>query len=1002
MKPEKLILKNLGPYKNETVDFTKLENMFLITGDTGAGKTFIFDAITFALYGKLNGNRASKETHLRSRYVSEETQDVEYSVTFEFSVGNEKYKIYRTIPKSQRDSKGKSKLLGKTLILENFNNEKWERLENPDSKIEKIIGLKLEEFSKIVLLPQGAFAEFLKQNSNERGKILRDIFPVSFYSTIMENVATKLSEKKEKLTEVQNIIKDNSKDIDFSNAEKIINELLIQINNLSEIEKNNIEEQKKISAQIERTRADFFLAQKNEESKKRFEELQKQKQEYQKLSEKLDAAEKANILSKFIDAQKSAKENKLDLENQLANAIIENQNAKTIFDELESHKTKMANLKQNIEQENIQISELEKKCNSAKDLQNAEQQEEKTENEKKQLEQQKLILEEKINQIQEIYKNQKLEILITSVSEKLTKLQSEQNELLQKINDTTKRDENKNQLLQSEQTICTKKKEFDKTQDDIKKTKSQIDGLKKRIEEAQIKNSAFLLSEKLKPNCPCPVCGSLEHPQIAKRAENFIDDNSLLKQTETNLEYIQNSLQEIQNQISAEEARKTQFEKNLAQFDETLDLKFLQNELNKKKTETQNCEQEKNKLLDAQELLSELKSKNDLIKDEYSLALTEYVKAKEQKSNLQKIIGEGETYNSLFEKLDFLKMENEKATKEYSQWNDKFSSAKESLSATKAKEEHCKSMCNNAKEKFDNATKVLKTKIEESEFETIDAVEQSILNSDILNSERKKLNSFNEDLKSAQDAVNSAQKTKPSQELLHELDKQEQELKILTEKFEKNKQELEKKKREHTEYDNAYKKIKSAQKKYETLHKEYEPLMKLNDDLLGKNPRKIQFDTWALAMYFEQVVSFASKRFQDISNGRFQFKLKELENDYGNGYKGLDLMILDNYTGTMSEPCDLSGGEVFEASISLALALTDVVQNNNGGIQLDSLFIDEGFGTLDAENMEKAIEVLTELGEQKMVGLISHVEGIQNHEFINSFVNVHKTKTGSWIEISER
>ena len=103
----------------------------------------------------------------------------------------------------------------------------------------------------------------------------------------------------------------------------------------------------------------------------------------------------------------------------------------------------------------------------------------------------------------------------------------------------------------------------------------------------------------------------------------------------------------------------------------------------------------------------------------------------------------------------------------------------------------------------------------------------------------------------------------------------------------------------------------------------------------------------------------------------------------------------------MSEPSDLSGGEIFEASISLALALTDVVQNNNGGIQLDSLFIDEGFGTLDPENMDKAMEVLTELGETKMVGLISHVEGLQNPDFINSIVNVKKTKNGSFIKIQD-
>ena len=164
----------------------------------------------------------------------------------------------------------------------------------------------------------------------------------------------------------------------------------------------------------------------------------------------------------------------------------------------------------------------------------------------------------------------------------------------------------------------------------------------------------------------------------------------------------------------------------------------------------------------------------------------------------------------------------------------------------------------------------------------------------------------------------------------------------------------------------------------------------------GSNPSKLQFDSWALGVYFEQVVSYASRRFFDISSGRFQFLL-DSGGKTGKGYKGLDLLVTDSFTGCTRDPATLSGGETFEASISLALAITDVVQNQNGAVSLDSLFIDEGFGSLDGETLDKAMEILNELQETKMIGIISHVESLQ--QTVRSRIDVEKTNCGSHIRI---
>ena len=167
-------------------------------------------------------------------------------------------------------------------------------------------------------------------------------------------------------------------------------------------------------------------------------------------------------------------------------------------------------------------------------------------------------------------------------------------------------------------------------------------------------------------------------------------------------------------------------------------------------------------------------------------------------------------------------------------------------------------------------------------------------------------------------------------------------------------------------------------------------------DLSGKNPKNIPFDTWALGMYFEQIVQYANTRFNDISNGRYMFKIAE-ERQTGNGYKGLDLLVSDSFTGTDRDTATLSGGETFMASISLALALTDIIQNRNGGVRLDSLFIDEGFGTLDEETLDSAIGILANLQETKMVGIISHVESMRTA--VQTQVEIIKTAEGSHIKI---
>jgi exonuclease SbcC len=181
------------------------------------------------------------------------------------------------------------------------------------------------------------------------------------------------------------------------------------------------------------------------------------------------------------------------------------------------------------------------------------------------------------------------------------------------------------------------------------------------------------------------------------------------------------------------------------------------------------------------------------------------------------------------------------------------------------------------------------------------------------------------------------------------------------------------------------------------LSQESQYYCKLADDLSGKNPLGLRFESWILGVYLEEVTIFASRRLERISDGRYRLLLKTSPGSGRQRYSGLDLEIFDAYTGK-KRPCEtLSGGETFLASLSLALALTDVVQSKSGGIQLDSLFIDEGFGSLDDAALEKALSILDEIRETRMIGLISHVGELESR--ISSRIEVIKSQNGSRISI---
>lgn len=999
MKPIILRMKNIGPYLDETIDFSQLDNMFLIKGDTGSGKTFIFDAMAYALYGKLCGNRSGHESDFKSRYAKEEDDAF---VEFTFAANGKKYFILRTVPFEYTNRNGKvSKKMMDVSFSEIKNGEKEDffgKSSEINEKIKKIIGLEAKEFTQIILLPQGKFAEFLHKNSSERAVSLKTLFPVDFYTQITEKIKQKYEDANYKLNILESQIQNFTEEFDFSNAKEIIKKNEDEILDYQIKEKDFQKKTTEIATSIANLEHNLKDSLEFEENQKKFAELQAQEEHFNLLKEKIDCAEKAFVLKEFITTKENAEENKKSNLENFEIAKNEKENYQKNFNNLELQKDEMQKLGDKNKQDLGNLQVLNQKIENAKDLPDLIKKEKDftihiEENKEKQE-----SLNKKIEQENQKLENKDILEITNELNEKLKNLTENQNALKIEIEDCKKRDKILKEKSENENVLQQKNEELRIEEEKLIRTEKTLQELEKKSEEQKVKNQAYSLSVFLKPNFPCPVCGSTNHPSPVEKPSGILDYDEQIKTNKSNYESIQKLILNLQKEISSLVQKNQNFEENLKEIKTQKKLEILEEELKNLSEKIINSENKQKDINICAENISQYKQSLEEIKEESSEMEKEYLSVKAKRQTLEENLGE--TLESVLKKQNFLEIELSENTKKYENWENDYNSAKTSLEKSKTKYEECQKNLREAENKFLIAEKKLLENIESSDFKDELELKNAFLKTEEIEDLRKSYNDYKSNLKSLNDAIKTgkSKNLKSSKEITMELEnckKLEEEVK---QNLEEVKNHLDFKKNENTKFKNDFEKIEKIKQEYDNLENEIKPLKLLSSDLEGKNPQKLKFENWALAMYFEQVVNFASKRFFDISGGRFSFELKEEKSD-GNKLSGLDLKVFDSHSGKYSEPAELSGGETFEASISLALALTDVVQNSSGGIQLDSLFIDEGFGTLDAETLEKAMSVLSELSGSKMIGLISHVSEMEDFPDIKSCIKVNKTNQNSTIEL---
>ena len=930
MKPLKLTMSAFGSYAGKNViDFTgQQQGIFLITGDTGAGKTTIFDAITYALYNQTSGGERNGNM-MRSQYAQPETETY---VELEFLYRGQTYRVRRNpdykITKTLKNGKIREQKVPHSVELTMPDGTVFPEKKNAtDAKIIEILGLTADQFSQIVMIAQGDFLKLLYTKSDERKMIFSKLFRTDIYWKIQENLRRKSMEMDERIQENDRAFEqEKSRIILLPESEELPLDELVE--RLRERLKDALKEQNLRRANVE--------------------ELNKKITKYEEINKLFVSLEKIRQNGKELEArQVESKERRQQIENALkADKVLvaEQQNLRqqqTVEQSVQAiakMEETLTNNQEMFETLKTQLQEVE-----------AEQKREAADIQKKML-----ALEQSFPSYEALQNARSEEQQAKKVWEDLGKA-SEESFNKKKAGIAALKEQQKRQ----EQVVEQTKKNWEQTSLSASESAKHYE----HMYEAFLKEQAGILAENLSAGCPCPVCGSTVHPDPAKLPDHAVTE------------------------LEVEQAKKTR-----AAAEEKRDLAYAAFEAEKT---------EKQKLAQAVE-----KEEADFVLAQ-TIAKQQRKEAEQNYVSLQKIaeqIREKLVYPSLAEaKKQYAAMQKALAAaeQEIERKRQKVSELAEAMNTLKgqklAEEENQKT----AKKLAVKTEKEYAKLLEKSGFVSEETYHLAILPE----RSRSKLEREEKEYESQCLRQQSEQKLLEKQvsgktytdtaELNEQLKAEKQALK----ETEKTYMEL------HTAYENDRSVLQNCAvylEKGKKLESEDQVIKSLSKTANGRlsGSAKIDFETYIQRQYFKQIIHEANKRLLTMSNHQFILKLKEEANTGRKTNEGLDLSVYSLVTDSERDVKTLSGGESFLAALAMALGLSDIVERSAGAIHPDMMFIDEGFGSLDAQSRQQAIEVLAELaGDSRMVGIISHVTELK--EQIDRKLVVSRTDKGSravWTE----
>ncbi len=1040
MKIKSLIIEGFGRYvEKQILDFENNlsdRNIFVIVGKTGAGKTTIFDAINFALYGDASGSSRDGKS-LRSDHAGINTPT---EVELIFSIRDKDYKIVRSPQYLKAKSRGEGTTVSTASASLTFPDGKLlTGYQAVTDEVEKILGITPAQFKQLVMIPQGEFKKLLEAPSTQKETIFRKIFGTEIFSLIQNKIGEEANHLKQEIKEIQVIRDKRIRSFDCGESEELVSLLGSKDLNIQEVIN-------KFKTSIESDNAYYYSLEKQiDEFNKQIENLNKELVVGIENNKKLDSLESVNKQIQNLKNKESEileqKDKVLRAQKALVAAVLEEQyiisnkrynrlheDIEKLSKEGKDKETRYVQAKNEYEIE-LKKEDIKMKYNSQ--LSNIEE------------------LIKKVSQYEALNKvlvdEQSKKTVVSNeilqVDEKLENIKSNEENLEKELSQIRKSKEMKAEL-------SIQMKELEKLIDSIEILNTSIvercdynDKHKENIlsyeiinkqyidakndyenkEELLKRNKAGILAKDLEFGMPCPVCGSTNHPQLASVeqtdiSEQIVDDckkdyyekqqqneealssvkkyHELIQHIDKNTIYpMAKKLFDISESMSIDDIKAYVVDENTVMTEKISNLKNQLGTLGKKvaleQVKTDEKEEVKLKQIELVKLkeakskqLQELEIDIKGIESEISILLKDF---KGEKKTLQEVESEKENITQILDEL-------KKALENSKQLYEK---AKEDIDSYKA-------VIETKQQEFDIVTKErestlndFKNKVFELGFKDGKQYKEAKMPEDDMVRMNENIRLYENDVLTAtKDRERLYEETKTlSKTDLVDLEKQisdiknnkkikDENIKVIYSKVETNKNIL-------TDVLQYSEKISHQEEKYGIIGS-------LSIQVSGDNPRRMSLERYVLAAYFEDIIVAANLRLTEMTSNQYELFRKEEVGD-ARKQQGLELEVLDNYTGKKRDVTTLSGGEGFKASLALALGLADVVQGYAGGIQLDTMFIDEGFGTLDPESLDAAIECLVDLkNDGRIVGIISHVEELK--ERIPTHLNVEATSEGSKVK----
>ena len=1050
MRPVQLELTNFGPYRKEVINFTQFDHapLFLIGGDTGAGKSTLFDAMTVALFATTSGDRNVEE--MRSTFAGPE--DDLTKVTFYFQQGNHLYRIERVL-QQERVKRGGGTTMQKAtaslVIVDKIGGQEIEKLgdkiKEVGDQIEQILGLNAEQFKQIILLPQNDFSRFLKEDSKTKTQILKKIFGTGIFDRFQKSLEERLRQSNKDMDKRQAQLDGHFASQVWSEEELAVlaqtpaSEKLARLEELLSQRQESLKEQKSI---LKDAHEDLTKLQKSLQSAqdlaKIFQELEQAKERYRLEIEEgaqeqavakahLEELQFAQGLQETISSLKQYQKQLLQLEQDLEIAQEALSVKEQAFEDVKAQKEALATQSKDFLQKEEKMGVWKEDIIYAQSLAQEQEKIKRSSSNYKQLEetyQQASKEIEKLNQSLSDLEANRLSVDSLHEAEKL--LQSVDYSVEKQLAQDLKEIEDLNQELgKTDKRHQRLSLEIDQAQESLKKLEAKLATTIASRRQLMIAQ----LQAELEDGQPCMVCGSIDHPKVDGTQANEAALKELMNQVEelqaqkerqvatlsnrqATLSEVESKRQDLLDQVAkAEQTLEEHYQELKEQvagqfefeFAESYESSHGQNLLKQVKKHYQELQtrydKEETDYVRYQDEIGKAQEKTTDLAKSYQEAKAALDQARERLEDLQEAHPELESVEVYQDRIALAKQDlalYEKQVKEngeaYNQLHADIREIKGQVETITTSKEKANKDVQRLSAELDQSLKTggaLTNDLEQIQHWLLEVNHQAIpklqaqlttyatlkqeLKAQIVKDQELLQNQEKPDLDSLGQAVKASQESYDKQ--LAQVSVMEKGLKDATATYQ------------------AAKTLQDSNLEAFKAHQELSDLVKVvkgeNTALTGR----LNLEVYVIRQYFQQILDYANANYIGLlTDNRYSFVLSE-EGRRARDHFGLDINVYDQLTGSERSVKSLSGGETFIAALAIALSLSEVVQNTSKGAVVEALFIDEGFGSLDKEALTKAIAVLEQIGENRMVGVISHVDDMK--EGIAQQLAIIKSHDGS-------